>query len=256
MLVLRQILPDGVAPPPGCGFSVLDGLLGTFIDAAQTLEALCRPDGFTVSEGNDMGRTVFHAQAAAVAAILGKEGLGASGKFIEPKAHKMGLHPSQSTFMDTVHRLLLLDLLRHPFQLRTGNGDLLADFSLVVGIGANDVVVGHHQTVTAVEGVYLGKLLHGKAGISTAGADTEGERLGLGQLFHKFRHDLRCAPGVDRKDKADLLGATQIRQLVQVGDIIGLIPGQSRQLPGCPRRVACSGKIENHRLCSLPWFIM
>ena len=234
----------------------MDGLLGTFVDAAQALEALCRPEGFTVPEGNGMGWTVFHAQAAAVAAILGKEGLGASGKFIEPEAHKMGLHPGQPTLMDTVHRLLLLDFLCHPFQFRTGSGDLLADLTLVVGIGADDVVVGHHQAVTAAEGVHLGKLLHGKACVSTAGADAEGERLGLGQLFRKFRHDLRCAPGVDRKDKPDLLGATQIRQLVQVGDIIGLIPGQSRQLPGCPRRVACSGKIENHRLCSLSWFIM
>lgn len=203
-----------------------------------------------------MGWTVSHAQAAAVAAILSKEGLGASGKFVKPEAHKIGFHPGQPTLVDTVHRLLLLDLLSHPLQFRTGIGDLLADFSLVVGIGADDVVVGHHQTVTAAERVHLGKLLHGKAGVSTAGADAEGERLGLGQLFRKFRHDLRCAPGVDRKDKPDLLGATQIRQLIQVGDIIGLIPGQSRQLPGRPRRIACSGKIENHRLCSLPWFIL
>ena len=97
----------------------------------------------------------------------------------------MGLYPGQPTLMDTVHRRLPLDLLGHPLQLRTGSGDLLADLALIIGVGTNDVVVGHHQAVAAAERVHLGKLLHGKAGILTAGADTEGECLAFGQLLAK-----------------------------------------------------------------------
>ena len=229
LLVLGQMPPDGVAPPPGRGLAVLDDLLGTFVDTAQALIALCCPDGFAIPQGNGMGRAVAFAQTAAVAAVPGKEGLGASGKFIEPEIDKMGLCPGQSTLVDPVHPFLPLDLPGNLLQFCPGSGDLLENLALLVGVRANDVVAGHHQAITAAEGVELGKLLHGKACVCAAGADAEGERLGLRQLFCKVCHDLRCAPGVDREYKADLPSTVQIRQLVQGGNITGHIPGEFGQ---------------------------
>lgn len=103
MLVLGQIRPDGVAAPSSCGLSVLDGLPGTFIDAAQALQVLRCPYRFSVPKGNRLSRAVSCVLAASVAAVLGKKGLCASGKFVEPKVGEMELQPSQSALMDTVH---------------------------------------------------------------------------------------------------------------------------------------------------------
>ena len=252
LLVLGQIGPDGVAAPTGCGLSVLDGLLGAFVDAAHALITLCRPDWLVLPEGNGMGRAVSRAQPAPVAAVPGKEGLCASGKSVEPIIDEPGLDTCQSAFVDAVYRLPPLDFPGNPFQLRPGGGELSQNLALVIGIRADDVAVGHYQAIAAAQRVQPGKLLHGKASVTAAGANAEGKYLGSGQLFHKRPHDLRGTPGVDRKDKAKLLGAVHIRQLFQGGDITGRIPGETGQLPGCPRRVACSGKIENHRLRALP----
>lgn len=246
MLILGQIRPDGIAAPAGRGLAVLDGLAGTFIDTAQALEALRRPDGLSILEGNGVSRTISGTLAASVAAVLGKKGLCASGKFVESEVGEMGFHPCQPALMDTVYPLLPPDLLGHLLQRLPGGGDLLADLPFLIGIGADNVVVGHQQAVAAAQRVQLGKTLHGKSGVPSAGTDAEGKRLALGQFFRKLRHNLRHAPGIDRKDKAHLCGTPGIRQLFQVGDIIGLIAGKPGQLPGRPRRVARSRKIENH----------
>lgn len=143
MLILGQIGPDGIAAPPGCGFSILDSLLGTFVDTAQALEALRRPYGLAVSKGNGGCRTIPSALAAPITAIPGEERLCASGKFVEPKVGEMGLQSGQAALMDTVYLLLSLNLLGHSLQFLSGGGNLLNDFALVIGIGADNVVVGH-----------------------------------------------------------------------------------------------------------------
>ena len=256
LLVLGQIGPDGVAAPSGCGLSVLDGLLGTFVDAAQTLIALGRPYRFPVLEGNGGRRTVPGTLVASVAAVLGKERFCASGKFVEPKVDEMGLQSSQCPLVNPVYPYLPPELLDDPVKLFTGCDDFLENLALIIGIRADDVVVWHQQAITAVQMVQFGKLLHGQSGISAAGADTEGEDLGLWELLHKVHHDLRYAPGIDRKEKAELFDLLHIRQLVQVGNIIGFVAGEGGQMTGRPRRVACSRKIENHLLRSLPLPVM
>lgn len=176
---------DGIAPPHGHGFPALDSLPGTFVDAAQVLVTLCRPDRLAVPGGDDVGRAVSHTQTAAVVTALSEEVFSVSGKFVEPKVDEHGLHSSQSAFADPVYLLLSLDLPGNLLQLRPGNGDLLADHSLVISVGVDDVVVGHHQAVTAAEEVKFRKPLHGVTGVPAAGIDTVGEGSGLEQLFRK-----------------------------------------------------------------------
>ena len=102
LLVLWQIRPDGIAAPSGGGLSVLDGMLGTFVDAAQALEALGCPCRLSFPERNGGRRAVSDALTTSVATVLGKETLCAAGKFVEPEVGKMGLHPRKRPLMDSL----------------------------------------------------------------------------------------------------------------------------------------------------------
>ena len=143
LLILGQIHPDGIAVPTGRGFTILDGLPGAFVDAAQALEALRCPYWLSVPESNCVSRAVSRTLAASVADILGKEGLCTSGEFVEPEVGEMRLHPGQRPLVNPIYPFVLLDLAGDPPQLLPGGGDLLDNHVLIIGIGADDIVVGH-----------------------------------------------------------------------------------------------------------------
>ena len=147
----------------------------------------------------------MRAQAAAVAAVRGKEGPGASGKAVETGVGRIGFHAGHGSLVDAVYPLLAQDLSGNLLQRFPGRGDFFENHFLAVGIRADDVVVGHHQAVAAVERVAFGKALHGKPGLAAAGANAESKGPGPLHPLCKGGHGLRYAPGIYRKDKANLL---------------------------------------------------
>ena len=117
-----QIGLNGIPVPAYGRFSILDGLLWALVDTAHTLIALYIPEGFALFHRDGRCRTILFAQAATVAGLCYKKGLGTSGKTIKAKVGKMRFYASKRAFMNTVCPFLLLDFLGNLCQLFSCKG--------------------------------------------------------------------------------------------------------------------------------------
>ena len=77
------MLPQGITFSARGTASILDGLLGTGIDAAKALIALFVPNRFAIVYGNGAGRTVLLTKPTTHAVFVDVEGFGVPGEVLK-----------------------------------------------------------------------------------------------------------------------------------------------------------------------------
>lgn len=77
-------------------------------------------------------------------------------------------------------------------------------------IHAHNIIIGHHQTVTAVQRIISRKNLHGKSSLTTTSTNTIGKRSGFFQLLCKPNHRFWSSPCIYGEDKANLFRSLYI----------------------------------------------
>ena len=105
--VLREILPDGIPMPAFCGFSILNGLLRTFVNTAHALVAAFSPCRHLIYQGDGGCRAILNAQAASIAGACSIKWFGISGKLVEPKVGQIGLESRERPFLNAIYAFLL-----------------------------------------------------------------------------------------------------------------------------------------------------
>ena len=153
----------------------MNGPLWAFVDAAQTLVTLFAPGRSAALKGDGGGGAVFGTKTTPIAGIRGIKGLCTPGEVIESEIDYAGFQPGVCSLLHAIYLFPLGNLLGQPLDFSVGCVDFLPGCLWVVNIRADDVIVGHHQAVTAVKRVDLRKLPHGQPRFRPAGADAKGE---------------------------------------------------------------------------------
>ena len=169
------------------------------MQTAQALKARIMPDWFLIDKDNGFSRAVLSAKTAAIAGICGIKGFDGTGKMNEAEMDELRLEPFHGAFMDLIMVVVFFNFSGNGLKPKRGFLDFLTNDGFFFQIRSKDVIVGHDQTVGAVDRKNPVQCSHCEPCFFSAGAN--GKRIALrdGQLFYKRKHWFWKAPGINRK---------------------------------------------------------